>query len=166
MGWRRVQDSRALGMERIYPSMTPFDGPWQKRLPQYLGTLVALMVPMALFYILNERIMKGGLGYDEQFFAWGGWSITQGLRPYIDFFEFKPPMVFITHAFANWTAQLGQGLCSWLRSLEYAAALIDEGYGIRHADLILRHLADPRLFAAVCATAEDEPPRGGLTRRS
>ncbi len=83
--------------------MTQLKDAWQQSLPRYFGTVVCLMVPMALFYILNERIMKGGLGYDEQFFAWGGWSITQGLRPYLDFFEFKPPMVFITHAFANWT---------------------------------------------------------------
>jgi hypothetical protein len=61
------------------------------------------MVPLILFYILNDRIMKSGLGYDEQLFAWGGWSITQGLRPYIDFLEFKPPMVFITYAMAIWT---------------------------------------------------------------
>jgi hypothetical protein len=72
-------------------------------LPTYAITCVALMVPMVLFYILNDRIMKSGLGYDEQLFAWGGWSITQGLRPYIDFLEFKPPMVFITYAMAIWT---------------------------------------------------------------
>src|SRR5215471_7171299 len=72
-------------------------------LQAYAITIVALMVPMLLFYILNDRIMKSGLGYDEQLFAWGGWSITQGLRPYIDFLEFKPPMVFITYAMAIWT---------------------------------------------------------------
>src|SRR5215831_5981667 len=71
-------------------------------LPKYAIAFVALIVPMVLFYILNDRIMKSGLGYDEQLFAWGGWSITQGLRPYIDFLEFKPPMVFITYAMAIW----------------------------------------------------------------
>jgi hypothetical protein len=73
------------------------------RLQTYTITFVALFVPLILFYILNDRIMKSGLGYDEQLFAWGGWSITQGLRPYIDFLEFKPPMVFITYAMAIWT---------------------------------------------------------------
>jgi hypothetical protein len=72
-------------------------------LSTYAITFVALMIPMVLFYILNDRIMKSGLGYDEQLFAWGGWSITQGLRPYIDFLEFKPPMVFITYAMAIWS---------------------------------------------------------------
>jgi hypothetical protein len=62
--------------------------------------LVLVAIPMHLFWVLNERIMHGSLGYDEQFFVWGGWNITRGLRPYVDFFEFKPPLVFITHAFA------------------------------------------------------------------
>jgi hypothetical protein len=72
------------------------------RLQTYAITFGALIVPLILFYILNDRIMKSGLGYDEQLFAWGGWSITEGLRPYIDFLEFKPPMVFITYAMAIW----------------------------------------------------------------
>ena len=65
-----------------------------------LLTALALAVPMFLFVVLNDRTMKGPLGYDEQFFVWGGWNITRGQRLYIDFFEFKPPMVFITHALA------------------------------------------------------------------
>jgi hypothetical protein len=65
-----------------------------------LVSAVALTVPVLVFWVLNDRIMKGPLGYDEQFFVWGGWAITRGQRPYVDFFEFKPPMVFITHALA------------------------------------------------------------------
>ena len=42
----------------------------------------------------------GGIGYDENFFLWGGWCITKGLRPYADFIEFKPPFTFLTHALA------------------------------------------------------------------
>jgi hypothetical protein len=61
---------------------------------------VALAVPVLVFLVVNDRIMKAPLGYDEQFFFWGGWNITLGGRPYVDFFEFKPPMVFITHALA------------------------------------------------------------------
>jgi hypothetical protein len=68
--------------------------------PRSLATLVAIAIPLHLFWIFNYRMFRGGLGYDEQFFAWGGWCITRGLAPYVDFFEFKPPMVFITHAFA------------------------------------------------------------------
>jgi hypothetical protein len=53
----------------------------------------------------------------------------------------------VAHAFANWTAHLGQGLEPWLRSIEAAAALLDAGAGVRHADLLLRHLLDPRTLA-------------------
>jgi Fe-S-cluster containining protein len=51
------------------------------------------------------------------------------------------------HAFASWTAHVGQGLQSWLGSLEAVVALADAGCGVREIDLLLRHLADPHLLA-------------------
>jgi hypothetical protein len=51
------------------------------------------------------------------------------------------------HAFANWTAHLGDGLRAWLHSLQAAHALIEAGLGVRQADLLLRHLADPHALA-------------------
>lgn len=50
------------------------------------------------------------------------------------------------HAFANWTAHLGDGLGIWLRSVEAAYALVASGLTIREADLRLRHLVDPKVF--------------------
>jgi hypothetical protein len=50
------------------------------------------------------------------------------------------------HAFANWTMHLGDGLRAWLWSLE-AAHAVASAFGVRHADLLLRHLADPRVLA-------------------
>lgn len=58
------------------------------------------------------------------------------------------------HAFANWTAYLGQGLRSWMRSIQAASALIETGAGVRRADLVLRHLVDPHALARVFAAAE------------
>ncbi len=58
------------------------------------------------------------------------------------------------HAFANWTIHLGRGLRSWLTSIDMACALVRSGLQFRHADLILRHLADPREVASVCAREE------------
>jgi len=55
------------------------------------------------------------------------------------------------HAFANWTIHLGGDLRTWLRSLEAAEALLDAGAGVRHADLLLRHLVDPRRLAHALA---------------
>jgi hypothetical protein len=64
----------------------------------------------------------------------------------------------LAHAFGNWTAQLGQGLRSWLRSLEAADALVAMGAGVRHADLLLRHLADSFELARRWSAAEHSPP--------
>ena len=51
------------------------------------------------------------------------------------------------HAFASWTAHQGTGLHAWLRSLEVASVLAED-FGVRQADLLLRHLADPSELAA------------------
>jgi len=69
--------------------------------------------------------------------------------------------VLAAHAFANWTAHLGRGLRSWLRSIEAAYALLQSGYGVRHTDLLLRHLADPRALAERWSAAEVD---GGVRR--
>jgi hypothetical protein len=44
------------------------------------------------------------------------------------------------HAFANWEIHSGDGLTGWLRSIETAHAFLMAGAGVRHADLVLRHL--------------------------
>jgi len=55
------------------------------------------------------------------------------------------------HAFANWPIHVGAGLSIWLRSIEAASALIDAGFGIRAADLRLRHLADTTMLCRALA---------------
>ena len=57
------------------------------------------------------------------------------------------------HAFANWTAVLGPGLMAWQRSIEVPYALVQSGWNVRGADLILRHLVDPARFASACGPA-------------
>jgi hypothetical protein len=46
------------------------------------------------------------------------------------------------HAFANWPIHLGGDVLTWLLSIDTASVLIESGLGIRHADLVLRHLID------------------------
>jgi hypothetical protein len=58
------------------------------------------------------------------------------------------------HAFASWTAHLGQGLRSWWRSIDAAWALLSYGLGVRQADLLLRHLADPVELARIWSRVE------------
>lgn len=58
------------------------------------------------------------------------------------------------HAFASWTAHLGSGLRTWLRSLETVVFLLEEGWTIREVDLWLRHYADPRRLCAAWSSTE------------
>src|SRR5690348_3761350 len=60
----------------------------------------ALGLPAWVFWRLTRAMIGNPLGYDEQFFMWGGWSVLKGLAPYRDFIEFKPPMTFLSHALA------------------------------------------------------------------
>src|SRR5262249_16894600 len=59
------------------------------------------------------------------------------------------------HAFANWTAHLGLGLRTWLRSIEAAHRLARER-GFSAADLELRHMANPKELSATWSRVEDE----------
>jgi Fe-S-cluster containining protein len=85
-------------------------------------------------------------------------AIPQDLRPHIPRLADRddgrlPPVpphtdrFLAAHAFANWTAHLGDGLHAWLRSIEAAYVCLLAGLDIRQADLTLRHLADPNALA-------------------
>jgi hypothetical protein len=65
-----------------------------------MGIGLALALPGWAFWRLTRPMLGNAIGYDEQFFMWGGWSMLKGLAPYRDFIEFKPPMTFLTHAVA------------------------------------------------------------------
>jgi hypothetical protein len=63
-------------------------------------TAVTLAIPAYVFLLFNDGMKHhGGFG-DEGYFVWCGWSVLKGLTPYRDFLEFKPPLVFLTHALA------------------------------------------------------------------
>jgi hypothetical protein len=62
----------------------------------------------------------------------------------------------MAHAFANWTAHLGEGLRSWLWSIQAAHGLAASGLSAGDADLLLRHLADPHALARAWSRAERE----------
>lgn len=64
----------------------------------------------------------------------------------------------VAHVFGSWTAHLGEGLRTWLRSIETAHALIGAGLSVGDADLLLRHLADPHRLAKRWGGAEREYP--------
>jgi hypothetical protein len=62
------------------------------------------------------------------------------------------------HAFANWTAHLGEGLRTWLRSIASVHVLLEGGIAPRDVDLVLRHLADPAALARRWRGVEAPPP--------
>jgi hypothetical protein len=87
-------------------------------------------------------------------------AIPDSLKPHRTSLSGESPSVregrhfLMAHAFANWTAHLGHGLRTWLRSLEAVQALITLGLGVRETDLLLRHLADPSALAQAWSQAE------------
>jgi hypothetical protein len=68
-----------------------------------------LGVSALVFCTLNKGLNRSPVGYDEQFFVWGGWCIRKGLVPYRDFAHFKPPVLFLTHALAQVLCGLADG---------------------------------------------------------
>lgn len=87
------------------------------------------------------------------------------LRAIPDAFEAPPPSreplvpaiaarLLAAHAFGNWTAHLGHGLRTWLRSLEAVDALLQSGFDSGQVDLLIRHLADPAALAKIWHGAE------------
>ncbi len=76
--------------------------PDYRRVLGLLLTLVSLVIPAYFFYLSDHAYFAlHRMENDEGYFVWGGWSIRQGLTPYRDFIEFKPPILFITHALAQ-----------------------------------------------------------------
>ena len=43
--------------------------------------LAALALTAYVFLTLNRGMYLGHIGYDEEFFPWGGWSIRRGWSP-------------------------------------------------------------------------------------
>jgi Fe-S-cluster containining protein len=74
---------------------------------------------------------------DQAEVALGRRTATTSRRAHIAFLA--------AHAFASWAAHLGDDLRAWWRSIEAAHVLINGGLSVREADLLLRHLVDPRL---------------------
>jgi 4-amino-4-deoxy-L-arabinose transferase-like glycosyltransferase len=59
--------------------------------------------------------------YDQGTFAYGGWALLHGAKPYIDFWDIKPPNIFYTYAAAF--AVFGNSVRA-IRLLDYLNALL------------------------------------------
>jgi hypothetical protein len=98
--------------------------------------LILLVVTIVLSFHLAPPLAV--LGHDKQIFIYGGYAIWKGEMPYKDFFDHKPPLIYIFNAI-GWTFQLwGIFICSLL--LKYYAALMllktAKKYNIEYAIVI------------------------------
>jgi len=62
-----------------------------------IDVLVLLAIGV-VFLLLARPLHRTGFAYDEHWFVWGGWAITAGQTPYVDFTDFKPPVGFLVNA--------------------------------------------------------------------
>jgi hypothetical protein len=145
-------DRLALAVERTR-TWTPGDGPLVDRVTAVFNGLGS--APRALSPGRNARVQMERQRELEVLDA-----VPDDLRPPRSILAEPPPRLtarrnfLLAHAFANWAGYLGQGLRTWLRSLEAVEALLAGGAGVRTADLLLRHLADPFVLADRWSEAE------------
>jgi hypothetical protein len=78
--------------------LSQFQSAALKRVIRWAMIAACLALPGWVLWRLSLPMFPVPLGYDEQVFVWGGWSVLKGLAPYRDFLEWKPPVAFLTHA--------------------------------------------------------------------
>jgi hypothetical protein len=93
--WPKFDLRRAA--QRLSPSSWSSAGAALITLLRYA---LCLAIPCWVFWRLSIPMLQSVLGYDEQTFVWTGWSILKRMAPYKDFFEWKPPIAFLSHALA------------------------------------------------------------------
>src|SRR5262249_30557197 len=93
---------RQHGRARIQVGMTP------KR-PRRLVSVLAVGFVAAFLFVFVRELTLSPIGFDEESFIWCGWSALKGLSPYKDFFDFMPPLLFLTEAAALGTLGLENG---------------------------------------------------------
>jgi hypothetical protein len=66
----------------------------------YAGAAVTLLFIAVIFWMLARHLTYTYVNDDERCFVWTGWAINRGMVPYRDFWDFKPPAVFLANAVA------------------------------------------------------------------
>ncbi|MFI5201271.1 MAG: ArnT family glycosyltransferase [Candidatus Kapaibacterium sp.] len=83
-----------------------------------------LLLILAVAAIVLYPTIFWPFDYDQGTFAYGGWAVLHGLRPYIDFWDIKPPNIFYTYAAAF--ALFGNNVRA-VRLFDYINALLSIG---------------------------------------
>ncbi len=88
--------------------------------------------------------------YDQGTFAYGGWAILHGQRPYIDFWDIKPPNIFYTYAAAF--ALFGNSVRA-IRVFDYLNSLLTIGLLFTLATRLWKYAPWRNLAAAIASLA-------------
>lgn len=86
-----------------------------------LASWSILLLTLAFAAIVLFPTIYWPFDYDQGTFAYGGWAVLHGLRPYIDFWDIKPPNIFYTYAAAF--ALFGNNVRA-IRIFDYLNALL------------------------------------------
>jgi 4-amino-4-deoxy-L-arabinose transferase-like glycosyltransferase len=86
-----------------------------------LSTRTVFLLTLIGSAILLAPTLTWDFAYDQGTFAYGGSALLKGLRPYIDFWDIKPPNIF--YAYSAAFGIFGESVFS-IRLLDYINALI------------------------------------------
>lgn len=86
-----------------------------------LSTQTVFLLTLIGGAILLAPALAWDFAYDQGTFAYGGSALLKGLRPYVDFWDIKPPNIF--YAYSAAFGIFGESIFS-IRLLDYANALI------------------------------------------
>lgn len=86
-----------------------------------LFTWSILLLTLAVAGVFLYPTIYWPFDYDQGTFAYGGWAVLHGLRPYINFWDIKPPNIFYTYAAAF--ALFGNNVRA-IRLFDYLNALL------------------------------------------
>lgn len=109
-----------------------------------------LLLTLAAAAIVLSPTIFWPFDYDQGTFAYGGWAVLHGLRPYLDFWDIKPPNIFYTYAAAF--ALFGNTVRA-IRILDYLNALLSIGLLSAFATRLWKNSSWGRLAAIFASLA-------------
>ncbi len=114
------------------------------------ATRKLLLLTLAASAILLAPTIYWPFDYDQGTFAYGGWALLHGQRPYIDFWDIKPPNIFYTYAAAF--ALFGNSVRA-IRIFDYLNALLTIGLLFVLATRLWKHAPWRNLAASMTSLA-------------
>lgn len=73
----------------------PLSG-WMTQLPRILAFII-----LATFFLIRLHFQEIPIERDEGSYVYMGQLLNEGAKPYVDFYEMKPPVIFLCYAFLD-----------------------------------------------------------------